>query len=73
MKTTTPTEDRVLSEVEAARFLTLSRQTLANMRCRRTGPRYIRLLPGRIGYLLSDLKQYVEERRITPEAREEVT
>ena len=69
MKTPTPTEDRVLSEIEAARFLSLSRQTLANMRCRRTGPAYIRLLPGRIGYRVSDLHQYLETRRIDPEAR----
>jgi len=60
-------QDKVLSEREAAAFLSLSRQTLANLRCRRApGPQYIRLLPGRIGYLLSDLQRYLEERRITP-------
>jgi len=66
MKTTMPAEDRVLSEIEAARFLSLSGQTLANLRCRRAGPAYIRLLPGRIGYRLSDLQRYLEEHLITP-------
>jgi predicted DNA-binding transcriptional regulator AlpA len=64
----TPREDRVLSEKEAARYLNLARQTLSNLRFKKEGPPYIRLLPGRIGYKLSDLEAYLAARRIDPEA-----
>lgn len=44
----------------AANFLGLSTKTLANMRCRGDGPKFVKL--GRIRYRWNDLFFYVESR-----------
>ena len=62
---------QVLNEKEAAAYLSLARQTLSNLRHKRAGPPYIRILPGRVGYLLRDLEEYCQARRVDPQARPE--
>jgi hypothetical protein len=57
--------DRGLSETEAATFLGLARQSLANMRCRRLGPPYYKL-GARVIYRMADLEVFLVAHRITP-------
>ena len=58
-----------LNAVEAAEFLGLSVQTLANWRHRRTGPPYIKI-GGRIVYRWPDLNEFLEKYRIDPESNQ---
>ena len=44
----------------AAAYLGLSEKTLANMRCRGDGPKFVKM--GRVRYRWADLAEYVEER-----------
>jgi hypothetical protein len=44
---------------DAAKYLGLSPKTLATMRCRGTGPKFVRR--GRIFYFLEDLKSWIGE------------
>jgi hypothetical protein len=58
-----------VNDVEAARILSVSPQTLRNYRHRRLGPPYSKR--GRmIRYLISDLLDFMAAGRIDPEARE---
>jgi hypothetical protein len=62
----------LLNEVEAAKLLGLSVQTLRNWRSGRKGPPYLKLSPGprgRVGYLLEDIHEYRYKRRIDPEVK----
>lgn len=59
-----------LNEEEAAGFLGLKKQTLANWRHLCKGPVYVKLSPGprgRVGYLLEDLQDFREKCRVVPE------
>lgn len=59
----------VLNDVQAARYLGLSPQTLRNYRsCGNKGPAYHKL-GSRCVYKISDLEKYLAERRIDPERR----
>jgi len=51
-----------ISEREAARYLGLSEPTLRRHRRDATGPRYVRLSAGRLGYRLKDLDAWLESR-----------
>ncbi len=64
-------KQEVFNDVQAARYLGLAPQSLRNMRCRAKGPAYHKL-GSRIVYRISDLDQYLAERRIDPEGRREV-
>jgi len=54
--------NRVATEREAARITSLSRLTLQRYRRSGAGPKFIRLGVRRIGYRLSDLEAWMEER-----------
>jgi transposase len=63
-----------LNDVEAAKFLGVSKQTLRNWRSKGSGkgPAYVKLSPGprgRVVYLLEDLQAYRDRCRIDPEAK----
>jgi len=53
--------DRHLTPEQAAEFLGCTRNSLANFRCRQRGPRFIKLMNGRIRYRLADLQAYQRE------------
>jgi len=60
---------KTVNEIDAARMLGLSVQTLRNYRYLRTGPPYLKL--GRaVRYLVEDLEKYLAARRIVPEENE---
>jgi hypothetical protein len=63
-------KEQVVNDVQAARYLGLAPQSLRNMRHYGKGPAYCKL-GSRVVYKLSDLEQYLEQRRIDPEARRE--
>lgn len=50
----------LLTENEAAAVLCLSVKTLRTWRCRKSGPRYIKL-GGAVRYAISDLGEYVQQ------------
>lgn len=58
----------VVNESEAAQFLGLKRQTLANWRGVK-GPKYVKV-GGRIVYKISDLEDFLNRNTIDPEARQ---
>lgn len=49
---------RLVCEVEAARILNLARRTLQGMRLRGDGPPFVQITERRIGYAISDLKDW---------------
>ena len=58
----------LLTPPEAARLLRLATQSLANMRFKRRGPKYIKLPHGgHIRYPLADLQRFLEENSINPD------
>jgi len=57
-------EDRLLTTLEAARFLGISPGTLQNMRWRKEGPAFVQVGKQAVRYLLSDLREFVERRRV---------
>jgi hypothetical protein len=58
---------KVINEYEAAKFLSKSVQSLRNERHRRVGCPYIKM--GRsVRYRVNDLLDYIEKRRIDPQA-----
>jgi len=64
------TQQNGLNESEAAAFLGLARQSMANLRWRAAGPIYYKL-GSRIVYKISDLEKYLAEHRIDPQPRRE--
>lgn len=56
-----------LYSVEAAALLGIAPKTLANWRSRNFGPAYIKLPKG-VRYLKSDLVQWLEDGKVTPDA-----
>jgi hypothetical protein len=59
-------ETSVVDERKAAEILGLARQSLANRRCKRLGPPYVKI-GGRVLYLIDDLKDFLEKHRVNPE------
>jgi hypothetical protein len=53
-----------LTPEEAAKFLRLSAQHLANLRCKRLGPPYLKVSPHAVRYRLDDLIAYLERTRV---------
>jgi predicted DNA-binding transcriptional regulator AlpA len=59
----TPTVSPLIArEPEAAAVVGLSKQTLRVLRSRGGGPRFVKLGPRRIGYLLTDLEVWARSR-----------
>jgi len=57
-------EETLMNDVQAAKFLRLSPQTLRNWRSQCRGPVYIRA--GRaIRYAMADLRAFMEQNRVT--------
>src|SRR3954468_13993193 len=54
----------VLTVADTARLLGVSKFTLLRMRKRKDGLPFVRLSPGRIGYLRSDVHAYIAARRV---------
>jgi excisionase family DNA binding protein len=54
----------LLTPHEAAEFLTISSETLAQWRSQRRGPQYIKLEGRLVRYRLSDLESYLTERLV---------
>jgi len=52
-----------LNEIDAADYLGLNRQTLANWRSKEKGPSYCKL-GRRIIYMIEDLDAYLQARRV---------
>lgn len=59
----------VMTNAEAAAYLSLHPQTLVRWRQQGAGPPYCRLSSGRIGYLVADADAWLEERRVVPTPR----
>ena len=63
-------QDRFVNDVEAAKILSVSPQSLRNWRCIGRGPSYTKR--GRmVRYQIQNLLSYMEQGRIDPEARGE--
>jgi hypothetical protein len=61
-------EDRYVNDVEAAKILSVSPQSMRNWRHMRKGPPYTKR--GRmVRYLVRDLLDFMESGRIDPESR----
>jgi len=61
--------DRAVSDVEAGAILGLAPQTLKNMRCRGTGPKFSKYSGRAVRYKLSSLKEFIDRHEIDPAAR----
>lgn len=59
-------DDRIISAHDLVARLSLSRSTLWRLVRRGELPRPLRLSPGRVGWLESDVRKWLESRRITP-------
>ena len=59
-------KNNMLNETEAALFLGIARQTMANWRSQRRGPVYCKL-SRRIVYRTSDLEDFVQSCRVDPQ------
>jgi len=59
--------ERWIKDDEAARFLALNRQTLANWRFQGRGPTYTRLGGRAIRYKFSDVAAFAESRKVATE------
>ena len=55
----------IVSEKEAARYLSVSRRTLQDWRVKGSGPAYTKL-GHRVGYLKSSLDEFVDANRVNP-------
>lgn len=59
-------DNQVITEDEAAEFLTVSPETLRGWRTRGFGPRFIRLSRRAIRYSRADLEQFARESTVEP-------
>ena len=57
-----------LTTKEAAKFLSVSEQTMLNWRAQRRGPKYFKLGLKSVRYKLKDLEDWLNERYIQPES-----
>ena len=55
----------LLRPPEASSYIGLSVSTLAKQRLRGDGPKFIRLSPRAIGYLIADLDKWLDEKHFT--------
>jgi predicted DNA-binding transcriptional regulator AlpA len=55
---------RVVNEPTAAKLANLSVKTWKRLRAAGQAPPHVRVSPGRIGYLIADLRAWLEERRV---------
>lgn len=60
---------KYVSDVEAAKILSVSPQTLRNWRCLQKGPPYTKLPGSIVRYRVQDLFNFMAAGRIDPEAR----
>jgi predicted DNA-binding transcriptional regulator AlpA len=67
-KTTKENDEQLLTETEAAKLLGLKNQTLALWRCRRKGPKYVKMTKG-VRYFLSDIHAWLRQRIVVPARR----
>ncbi len=58
--------ERLLTEREAADFLSTPARTLGYWRAVRKGPAFIKLNQRRVRYRLDDLEAFIAERRVEP-------
>jgi hypothetical protein len=58
---------RALDSKEAGEMLGAHPETLANWRCKGTGPAFVRIGGRAIRYLEDDLLRYLEQNRVDPE------
>jgi len=63
-----PLPNPVITEAEAAQFLTISLPHLRKLRRAGRGPKWIRLAERRIGYRQADLEAWLDERQRAAEA-----
>jgi predicted DNA-binding transcriptional regulator AlpA len=56
--------DRVLSELEAADLLGISHDTLRRMHQRGEGPRRLKISERRVGYRVSDIHRWLDQREM---------
>lgn len=61
--------DRAVSDIEAGEILGLAPQTLKNMRCKGTGPKYSKYSGRAVRYKLSALQAFMDQHEIDPAAR----
>jgi predicted DNA-binding transcriptional regulator AlpA len=66
---TTNTDDelesvRVINEPTAYKLVNLSPKTWKRLRAAGQAPPHVQISPGRIGYLVADLRAWLEERRV---------
>jgi predicted DNA-binding transcriptional regulator AlpA len=59
--------NRAVNEHAAAEILGVAVQSLRNWRCMREGPSYVKLGKA-VRYLLADIEDYLQKRRVEPEA-----
>jgi len=62
-QTSTQLKSRVLDTTAAAQYCASSASTFEKLRLTGTGPRFIRITPKRVGYLLEDLDIWLSEKR----------
>ena len=60
-----PASKSLMTPNEAAQFLAVSAETLAQWRSQRRGPQYIKLEGRLVRYRARDLESYLEERSVT--------
>ena len=61
--------DSLLTPAEAAVYLKCTEQHLSNLRCKGEGPKYVQRTPrARVFYRPKDLKKFIEESTIDPNA-----
>jgi predicted DNA-binding transcriptional regulator AlpA len=56
--------DRLLNPDEVAERLGIQRQTLANLRCQKRGPAFVRLSAGAVRYRESAIERFIIERTV---------
>ncbi len=61
-------ESLVIDTEEAARLIGVKKNTVEIWRHRGIGPKYVRIGRGRgrVGYLVDDIKEWVEQHRVDP-------
>ena len=52
----------LLTEIEAANYLQLTRRALQAWRCQGKGPKFVKISARAVRYRLDDLEQWVEDR-----------
>ena len=61
-------DDMVLPPPQAGLFISTSPDTLRSWRDNHVGPAWVRIGPRRVGYIVRDLKAWIEQQRMMPGA-----